>query len=301
MRRRWLALISTATLLVLGLFLIVGCGDTLTMSEPSALDDEGTLREFVDEDGIFDDLGPYEGEPSSIGSLEGRAEIDPLTFWRVITDRHRECEILFDPEAGTAEVTVYRQIWGVLHIVDEDMIEYEKPFHHEGLRYANFVRDEDWEPSNGPPDQGNGQKHRFRRGPWILTELSGFRAQSDTLTVAIDWIRVQSATVDVTITDPLELMSVPDEIMAFREGEDVTVTVSGPAEGSILFLRTRQWKSPLRYEAGTFTGTWTVNRAGRHTAWVEAMAHETIFDSEYPEDTLIWGMPYVVEGEEIEG
>jgi hypothetical protein len=264
------------------------------------VDDEETLRAFVDEDDIFDDLGPYEGGPSSVGSSNGRAEIDPLTFWRVVTDRHREFEILFDPEAGTAEVTVYRDIWGVLHIIDEGMIEYEKPFHHEGLRHANFVRDPDWESPNGPSDQGNGHQHRFRRGPWVLTELSGFRAQSDTLTVEIDWIRVQSATVDVMITDPLELMSVPDEIMAFKVGEDVTVTVSGPAEDSILFLHTRHWKSPFQYAGGEFTGTWTVTHPGRHNAWVEAMAHDTLFDSEHPEDTLVWGMPYVVEGEGVE-
>jgi hypothetical protein len=300
MCRRWLVSSSAVALLVLGVFLIAGCGDTVTMSEPSTVDDEETLRAFIDEDGIFDDLGPYEGGASSVWSSDARAEIDPLTFWRVITDRHRKFEILFDPAAGTAEVTVYRQIWGVLHIVDGDMVEYEKRFHHEGLRHANFARDENWDPSNGPSDHANGQQNCIRCGPWILTELSGFRAQSDTLTVAIDWIRVQSATVDVTITDPLELMSVPDEIMAFKEGEDVTVTVSGPAEGSILFLHTRHWKSPLQYESGTFAGTWTVTRAGRHTAWIEAMAHDTLFDSEYPEDTLIWGMSYVVEGEGIE-
>ena len=45
---------------------------------------------------------------------------------------------------------------------------------------------------------------------------------------------------------------------------------------------------------GTFAGTWTVSRPGRHTAWVEAMAHGTLFDSEHPDDTLVWGMPYLV-------
>jgi hypothetical protein len=37
-----------------------------------------------------------------------------------------------------------------------------------------------------------------------------------------------------------------------------------------------------------------VERRGRHSAWVEAIAHDSIFDSEYPDDTLIWGTPFQV-------
>lgn len=311
MRTKWMAVPATAALLALGLFLIAGCGDNITMSEPSAADDEETLRSFLEEDGIFDDLGPYEAGLSSVDSAGGREAIDPLTFWRVVTDRDCYREIIHDPEEGTAEVTIHRQIWGDLHIVDEGAAEYVKPFHHEGVRYATFQRDDEWEPSDGSGsghgqdqgDEGQGEtnRHRYRRGPWVLTELSGFVGVSDTLTVSIDWMRIQSATVDVTITDPLELMAVPDDIMAFEVGQTVTVTVSGPPEDAILFLHTRRWKSPFAYDgAGAFVGAWTVTRPGRHTAWVEAMAHDTIFESEHPEDTLIWGMPYVVGDEEPE-
>jgi hypothetical protein len=307
----------TVALLAASLFALAGCGDTITMSDPSAVDDEETLRGYLEDDGIFDDMGPYEADQVTLGGSDGREVIDPLTFWRVVTDRDCYRDIVHDPETGTANVTVHREIWGDLHIVDEGMAEYVKSFHHTGIRYATFVRDPDWEPPHGGQGtgdqggaaqgqgdggQGDTSHNRYRRGPWILTELSGFRAESDTLTIAIDWIRVQSATVDVTISDPLELMAVPDEIMAFEVGEQVTVTVSGPPEGAVLFLHTRQWKSPFAYDGtGAFVGTWTVTRPGRHTAWVEAMAHDTLYDSEHPEDTLIWGMPYVVGDGEIEG
>lgn len=299
-------------LLALGLFVFAGCGDTMTMSDPAAVDDEETLREFLEDDEIFDDLGPYEAGRTAFGAQDGRGEIDPLTFWRVVTERDREREIVFDPETGIAEVTVHRDIWGELHIVDESAVEYVKPFHHEGIRYATFVLDEEWEPPNGGENaegsesgengqNGNAERHRFRRGPWTLTELSGFLGESDTLSVSIDWIRAQSPTVDVTITDPLALMAVPDEIMTFEAGEEVTVTVSGPPEDAILFLHRRFWKSPLvPTGGGTFEGTWTVARGGRHTAWVEAMAHGTLFDSEHPDDSLVWGMPYVVGGTDPE-
>ncbi len=295
MRVRWMHLIGTTALLVFGVFLLAGCGDSVTMSDPAAVDVELMLREFLEEDGLFDDLGPYEAGSMSSEPSDSRDAIDPLTYWRRITDRDCSRDIHWDPEEGTAEVTVHREVWGILTVIDEDMVEYEKPFHHEGIRYANFIRDEEWQPPNGPPDdQGNGSGHRYRRGPWVLTELSGFVARSDTLTVSIDWIRIQSATVDVTVTDPLDLLTVPDDIMAFDLGEEVTVTVAGPPADAILFLHTRHWKSPLQFDGGTFTGSWTVNRAGRHNAWIEAMAHDTIHDSEYPDDVLIWGMPYVV-------
>jgi hypothetical protein len=308
MRVRRTAGVCLAALLSASLFLLAGCGDTVTVADPSAVDDEEVLRGYLEDDGLFDDMGPYEVGQMALGGSDGRDEIDPLTFWRVVTGHDCYREIVHDPGEDTAEVTVHREIWGDLHIIDESMVEYVKPFHHAGIRHATFVRDPDWDPpSNGSHGhgaiggQGETTRNQYRCGPWILTEISGFLAESDTLTIGIDWIRVQSATVDVTITDPLALMTVPDEIMVFEVGEEVTVTVSGPPEDSILFLHTRRWKSPFQYDgAGAFTGTWTVTRRGRHCAWVEAMARGTLFDSEHPEDTLIWGMPYAVHDEEIE-
>ncbi len=320
-RSRGLVAVAAA-MLAFGLIAFTGCGDTISMSDPAELDDEATLNEFVDEGGLFDDLGPYEDSAEASGD---RSEIDPLDFWRVITDRQREVEILIDQTAGTAEMTVYRDVWGELHIVDEDMVEYIKDFHHEGVRYANFVRDAEWapprggNPSNGG-DQANGgdstnggsssnggndregEQHHYRHGPWELTEVSGFLAHSDTVTVSIDWMRIQGDSVDVTVNDPLELMAVPDEIMHFAEGEEITVTVSGPVEGSLLYLHTRRVKTVLQPTGGSeFSATYTAGRTGRYNLWVQAIARETIFDSEYPDDTLVWGVPYVVAIEELDG
>ena len=310
MRRRRLVAAGLTALFAASLFAIAGCGDSITMSGPASVDDEGLLREFLEEDEIFDDLGPYDGTQGTVDGGDGRDAIDPLTFWREITERDRYREIIFDPEEGTAQVTVHRDVWGILHIVDQEMDEYEKPFHHEGLRLATFARDPDWEPPHGPqgphgphpPNDGSpNHPHPRPHGPWSVIEVSGFLAQSEECTISIDWIRVQSASVDVTITDPLALLAVPDEIMAFERDEEVTVTVSGPPEDSIVFLHTRRHRSPLEYAGdGTFTGTWTVTHQGRHTAWVQALAHDTIFDSEYPDDALIWGAPYFVFDEEFE-
>jgi hypothetical protein len=320
---RWLALVAAAALLVFAAAVLTGCGENLAMSDPAAVDDEEILREFVDEDGIFDDLGPYEAGYTSSGD---RDVIDPLTFWRDVTERHRTVDVSYDPATGIANVTVCREVSGVLHILDEDMTEYEKEFHHTGLRYATFLKDENWEPPGGPGQEngqgdgegqgegvgrgdgggqgegdGHGEQHRYRCGPWLLTEISGYVGESDTLTVDIDYVTVQSPTADITIDDPLELMAVPDELPTFRLGEEVTVTVHGAPDDAILFLHTRRFKSPFVPQGGgVFTGTWTVERRGRHCAWVEAMAHDTIYDTEHPEDTLVWGAPYVVVDEESE-
>ncbi|MFH1501830.1 MAG: hypothetical protein ABIG03_02155 [Candidatus Eisenbacteria bacterium] len=312
MPTRRLVLAGTAALLALTALILAGCGDTIAMSDPASVDEEEMLREFVEEDGMFDDLGPYEAGFESSGGSGSRDVIDPLTFWRHVTDRDRTVDVDFDPETGIANVTVYREIWGVLHILGEDMVEYEKPFHHTGLRYATFLRDEDWEPpQGGSGSEGQGQqqgqdgeqgvRNRFRHGPWELTAISGFVGESDTLTVTMADITVESATVNVTITDPLELLAVPDEVLAFQVGEEVTVTVTGAPDDAILFLHTRHWKSPFAPQGGgVFVGTWTVERPGRHCAWVEALAHDSIYDTDHPEDTLVWGMPYVVEGDDLE-
>ncbi|MBD3348047.1 MAG: hypothetical protein GF400_02480 [Candidatus Eisenbacteria bacterium] len=311
MRGRFTFLTFVVALLAVSALLLAGCGDSnLAGGDPSEVSDEEMLREFVDEDGIFDDLGSYEAGTVAAGGSGSREAIDPLTFWRHVTDRDKNVVVEFDPETGTADVTINRDIWGVLHILDEDMVEYEKNFHHQGVRYATFVRDPDWQPPESTPGGGNGnggdapgQQHRFRHGPWELTEISGFVGESDTLTVEFDYVDVQSATADITIDDPLDLLTVPDEIPAFQVGEEVTVTVYGAPDDAILFLHTRFWKSPFEPQGdGTFVGSWTVERPGRHCAWIEGLAHDTIYDSEYPEDSLVWGMPYVVEGdpEEIE-
>jgi hypothetical protein len=174
------------------------------------------------------------------------------------------------------------------------MVEHEKPMHHQGTRYAIFERNDDWERFHGGHE---GDRHRS--GPWTLIDISGFVACSDTLTMEIEWIHVQSASVDTIITDPSALMAVPDEIMSFAMSEEVTVTVSGPPEGSILFLHTRHNRSPFQYQGdGTFQSSWTVSYPGPHCAAVQALAHDSIYDSDYPDDSLVWGMPYEVIDEE---
>ncbi len=286
---RRLVTAALAAALVLGALVFAGCGEGITAAAPEALNDDSTLREFLEEEGLFDDLAMYDvGELSTGGG--SREAIDPLTFWRVATDFAVHRDVVVDTAAGTAEASIYRDVWGELHIVTEEMEEIVKPFHHSGERYANFVLTDD------PVDDREGGRHRYRCGRWELTEVSGFLGQSDDLTLTIDWIRVQGDSIDVTISDPLELMTVPDDIMLFEVGEEVTVTVSGPPADAILFLHTRHWHSPFVYDGGTFSGTWTVQRAGRRCAAVTAMAHDTLFDSEYPDDWMVWGMPYEVSG-----
>lgn len=295
------------TVLVVSSLVLSGCGDSLTGIEAIEVDDEETLREFVEDHGFFDERGIYDAEGMEASDSGSREAIDPLTFWREVTERHVVRDVLINHEEGTAEVEVFKEIWGTLNIIDENMVEYVKPMHHQGTRYATFARVDDVAPPDGQGNgngDGNGEnaRRRYRRGRWVLTGVSGLVVESEVLSMNIDWIRVQSAGVDTTITDPSLLMDVPEDIMHFEVGDEVTVTVSGPPEGSMLFLHTRGHKSPFQYDGGTFTGSWTVNHRGVHCAGVQALAHDSIFDSEYPDDCLIWAMPYAVgpEGEDEE-
>jgi hypothetical protein len=308
MRRRLSGTTAAALLLFLLGLMLAGCGDGITAPVPAGADEEEELRAFIEDHGFFNETGIYGAEAMSSGGSATREEIDPLTFWREVTDRLVIREVEIDHELGIAEVTVSKEIWGTLNILDEDMSVFEKPMHHEGVRYAVFQRSDDVHPGNGNgqgsqggegQDTGNGQGHRHRRGRWTLTAISGLVANSvETLTMDFEWIRVQSASVDVTITDPSLLMEVPEEIMHFEVGEEVTVTVSGPPEDAILFLHTRRHRSPFHYEGGVFVGTWTTTHRGAHCAGVQALAHDSIFDSDYPDDSLIWAMPYEVGDEE---
>ncbi len=290
MRRRWLSVVTFAALVSVGAFALSGCGDATLTGSPAEVDGEAELREFTEDHGFFAEMGPYDGDELTSGDSGTREPIDPLTFWREITERLVVLEFFFDPEEGTCDVTVHKEIWGTLNICDQNMVEYEKPMHHQGTRYAIFERDDDWEELHG-----DGSENHYRCGRWTLTDISGFVACSDTLTMEIEWIQVQSASVDTIITDPSVLMAVPDEIMSFAMGEEVTVTVSGPPEDAILFLHTRHNRSPFTYQGdGTFQGSWTVSYPGPHGAAVQALAHDSIYDSDYPDDSLVWGMPYEV-------
>ena len=299
MRKRMSVPASAVALLTLGLFVLAGCGDAITMSDVSGLSDEEALREFIEDHGFFDETEIYGAESMVSDGSGSREPIDPLTFWREVTERRVVRDVYINHEQGIAEVTIYKEIWGTLNIIDENMVEYVKPMHHEGVRYAVFQRNDDVSLGDDHVSLASAERDRYRRGRWTLTDISGLVANSvETLTMDIEWIHVQSATVDITITDPSVLMAVPDEIMNFEMGEDVTVTVSGPPEDAILFLHTRGHRSPFQYDGGAFVGTWTVTHEGVHCAGVQALAHDSIYDSEYPDDSLIWAMPYEVGDEE---
>jgi len=290
---------TAAALLVAGSLAAVagGCGDTDLAGSSATVDDEETLQAFVEEEGLSGLAGPYDGERIAVENDGGtRDDIDPLMFWRVVDEKTWEHTMVVDTELGTAESESRVEIVGTLHVLDESMVEYVKPMHHSGVRYAEFVRDPSATGQNGSGQGGDGGAGtQARRGPWVLTAVSGFRAQSDALTMTIDWVRYQGATVDVTVNDPLALLSVPDEIMALSPGEQVTVTVAGPPQGSLVFLHAPRTRVPLQCRPDyTFAGAWTVNRRGRHNVWIEAIARASIFDSEYPDDTLVWGTPYRV-------
>jgi hypothetical protein len=294
MRKQRLALVAVVAVLAAGALALSGCGDTLTSGGASDFtDDEAMLRDLMETDEFFALSGPYDGGQITLSGAVMREEIDPFRFWRVITEREITRNISINDTAGTAYAEIYKELWGTFNVLTRDSTLYVKPLHHTGERYAQFARDLEWMPGPGYGDENKGTQHRH--GPWRLAAISGFVAQSDTVTMVIDWIHVQSASVNVTITDPLALLAVPDEIMTFMRGEEVTVTVSGPPEDALVFLHAPYRKRPLEYQGdGTFQGSWIVSRRGGHCAWIEALAHDSLFDSEYPEDVKIWGMPYEV-------
>ena len=287
------ALLALLAVVAVGSVALSGCGETLVSADSSDLDDRETIEAYSEEAGFFDESDIYDVASIPVAGSDQRTELEPVRIWREITERVVTRVVQVDHVEGTADLSVTRELLGTLNIVDSDSTLYVKPMHHTGVRYAEFEKDDEWEPDNDGGYQA-GKTHRYRRGPWGLTATSGLLSSSEHLTMHIDWMRVQSATVDVTISDPTLLMSVPDEIMHFEVGQQVTVTVSGPPDDALVFLHTRRHRDALEYDAGVFTGTWTVMHRGAHCAAIQALAHDSIYDSEYPDDCLIWGMPYAV-------
>jgi hypothetical protein len=296
MRAKRLILVVHASLLAASL-LLGGCGQSITGTSGD-VSDEMTIRELINNDDWFLESEAYIGTGGGFGQPGDRGEIDPLDFWREVDRRQVDVRVSLDPDLGKADVKVERQIWGRLCIVDEDMNLYEKPMHHTGVRYATFRRITEDSRNLEPSHPAWYRRWNHRRRHWLLTQISGVVSQSEHLTVSIDWIKIEGASVDAVITDPLALLDVPDDIMAFEVGEEITVTVQGPAEDALLFMHVPGSRMPLTYQngVGTFSGTWTIetDHAGCRNIWVEAIEHDSIFDSEYPDDVLIWGMPYAV-------
>jgi hypothetical protein len=290
--------VTLAFLVVAALFILGGCGQN---QGPVGLDvsdsDEATLRAFVDE---YPDLFTFEYQDGSQEGGEGIPEstlpkpIDPVAFWREITDKQRDVGIhIVQDSITTAEVTVTTHIQGLFHTVTMDS-HYTKEIDDTAVRYA-YLEKERPGPSNGDTR---------RHGGWTLKKISGWEIVSNPCTKQINSVQISSSSglVDTVITDISSLWDVED-LLVFEPGDSVTLTVDTGNPDDLVFLHApRVFRRPFKHVGGgVFTGTWVTSQGPsvdvrprpRH-ATIDVIDHDTVFDDQLPYDSRAWGMVYFV-------
>ncbi len=288
-----LALATAAVLLVLA-----GCGQNQGPVAPSAVEsDEDNLKVLVED---YPDLFTFDYQDGSQESTEGipgttlPKDIDPVAFWREITDKQREVDInIVQDSITTAQVTVTTYIQGLFHTVTMDS-HYTKPIDDTAVRYAYLEKEKP-----GPSD-GDNRRH----GGWTLKKISGWEIVSNPCTKQINSLQVSSSSglVDTVITDITSLWDVED-LLVFQPGDSVTLTVDTGNPDDLVFLHAPSiCRRPFQHiGGGVFTGTWVTSRGphadvrprARH-ATIDVIDHGTVFDDQLPYDSRAWGMVYFV-------
>jgi hypothetical protein len=286
----------------LGLFAIglAGCGEDSDSTfgadtSQSAATDEEAIGMLIAEDAESFGFGSEldDDQESGLVPLDGTsgaegAPIDSFYFLRLARVVSSDVDIQIEDVAGqpaVATVTVSRDLEGIFRLFYDDPTSVylpetlDKPLAATSMRRAQFVR------RDGLP------RHRN----WRLVELSGVEVESAPVTRVIQSVEVISASVNTLITDPLELVPVP-ELMHFDVNEEVTVRVTTGDETDYVFLHTPFRKHEFEpLGGGVYEGTWTTGiHAGRRRAAVDVIDEATLFDDQAPYDSVIWGFQYLV-------
>ena len=136
--------------------------------------------------------------------------------------------------------------------------------------------------------------------------MSGVLIESENTTRNLDWVRLQSGDVDVTVDNVTDLVRIA-EITRLPTGAEVEITAStGDATDSV-FLHLRHARRRLELTSngdGTFSGTYMTGgpRGPRHFV-VDVLSEGTLYDDEAPYDNIAWGIPYalIVDGDDGTG
>lgn len=227
----------------------------------------------------------------SYDSGSGFAAIRPLRWRRVITNVERNVSTEFGvpDSAGNptlAFVTVRKHITGKLMILagsadstDTTKTQVEKPIDDHSVRKLVLAR--------------VAMRDTIR---WRLVGTSGVNVKTNGGSTAIASIRVQSAGIDTTITDPLELHRLR-RILIFQPGVPVTITATTGRNDDVVLFYGHDMR---RRFVNNGDGTYTFNIPGerfpglRHFG-VDALSRGTLFDDAAAYDSNAWLFPFAVD------
>jgi hypothetical protein len=261
-------------------------------SNPSMVDDEVSASA---------DQTPLEGTDAmgSGAALASDSPIHPRWFWRTITDVDRRFEFAFADSDSTGQpttaiVTVHKFLNGSFNILVADSVAegsppaghvIRKPLHDHWVRrlLVKRVRLTDSD-----------------RPVWRIVATSGVKITSRDAVTRIENLRVQSAGLDTTITDPLAFFRLR-RILKLEPGAEVTLTATTLRNDDVVLLYL--WGRRVRFHNNgdlTYTATFKApDLIGLRHVGVNALSHGTLFDETAPYDSQSWIEPYVVHPLEV--
>ncbi len=315
-------LLATSLLAAIGL--VVGCGKS-TVNSPAPANDTPSLDQAevasvvaiepeVVEDGQFEgaDLTNL-GTDENPGATRALAAIQPRRFWRVITSAERRFEFAFADSDSTgrpttAIVTVHKSLAGHFNILtgvpggDSTAIDsanrvVHKPLADHWVRRILLKR--------MPAADSAGRE-------WRVVATSGVKVVARAATTGIASLRLQTAGVDTTITNPLHFFHLR-RILKLEPGTAVTLTVTTLKNDDVVVMcRTGHRFRFHNNGDNTYTGSWLVPDLrtgpgprpgpGRPPIFhfgVNALSHGTLFDDQASYDSQAWVLPMVLAPDQV--
>jgi len=300
-RRRFALTLNLFAAALLAAALLSGCSDNGTEPEAPAQDTTSQADLLEDmlpaasliEEGLFADptetalAGTAPGSEQAVSS-----PIQPLRFWRNITDIRRSYEFAFadSDSAGrplTAIVTIHKRLAGTFNIVPEPANEGDprtvirKELRDHWVRRVKLRRVR--------------PKIDLEVDRWRVAAVSGVKVTSRDATSEIASVHVESGAIDTVITEPLAFFNLR-RILRFDDGADVRLTVTtGRSDDVVLLYRSGHREKMANNGDNTYTATFP---AGDLEGWrhfgVNALSHGTLYDDDLPYDSKAWILPYVV-------
>lgn len=304
-----------------------GCGATKTTSSSGTLttdqqDVQTTVASdpAVVDDGLFDASDPtgYSAHGAS-GPLTGIGDGNDVPapgvvgaqaerrFWRTITGVTRSADIeVTRDEQGlpvSAHVTIHKHFTGTFNVVTPQVVAGvggdSVVVHHVSKPLKDHWVRQLWLVHTAPRDSSEG------RGRWHIVATSGIEITSevndpDGPQPHIVSIRVQTAGLDTTLTDPAAAIPFHD-LCRVPSGTPVTVTVTTQAADDFVVLMHHDGRFRLTANGDdTYSGTWdTSNFAGLKHVGVNALANGTVTNDNVAYHSHAWVFPYLNDGDVI--
>ena len=251
------------------------------------------------EDGAFesDDEWTTAATASASGSVS-LAEIRPLRWWRTIRDVERSFEFAFADSDSTgrptrAVVTVHKRLRGSFNI----LAGHDSTAPHDSLERIRKPLADHWKRRILLHRVRTGDDSRVR---WRIAAVSGVEVTSRDAETDILSLRVQTASQDTTIENPLAFWFLR-RIIRVEPGEVVTLTATTAANDDVVVLIHREGRFRFANNGdNTYTGRWRAPALeGLRHVGVNALSHGTLFDDVAPYDSKAWILPYAVRSEVV--